>query len=513
MGEENINKPRYDEIYMSFSQQFQDLDDDEVAQKAKHAYDVAKEEYQNHIEEIDSKTMFNINSYIDTLSGFNSYGGDANPIKPKNIQYYVIDPENNKDSLLRVCTQLYTYIQEYKQLINRYGDMLNYYPVVTPIADVSQDDFIKALKFFEGYNYKSKLPEITKKILKFDVFFGYELSRRGTTKKIMKEMPRGYCKLIGKDEHNVYLYKFDLSYFSTHKNHLQSFPAEIQYAYQQYKDNKIDKWFEPNNEKQFAFKFDSTVNYMLPYFSGLFVDLARLQEVKVVQTLNAKFENYKLIHYKIPINEKSGSRDDFLINPDLAIKYHEMAEKHLPKGIGLTTNPFELDVANLQASNSESNNLVDRHYSNLMASAGMSRLLSSNNTTGSTGLNASVEVDESLMFRVLRQYEAFFTRQLSYRRDKSDYEVSFINSTVHNEQEVNKKYREMANTGFNRFYVSSSAGISQLEVIYGRKIENDMNLDDLLEPLSTAHTQSSEDGAEKNEGELSDDGAEARDKE
>jgi hypothetical protein len=71
----------------------------------------------------------------------------------------------------------------------------------------------------------------------------------------------------------------------------------------------------------------------------------------------------------------------------------------------------------------------------------------------------------------------------------------------------------MANTGFNRFYVSSSAGISQLEVIYGRQIEKSMELDDLLNPLSTAHTQSSEDGAEKDDNELSDEGAEARDKE
>jgi len=509
----NSDKPKFTDIYMNFAKEFPDLPDDDVAKKAKNAYNYAVDEYDKHIEDKKDKTMFNITSYIDTLAGFNETGRNANPIKPKRIQYYVTDPESNKDNLLRVCSQLYTYIQEYKQIIMRYGAMLNYYPVVNPIEDVSQESFINALKYFEGYNYKSKLGDITQKILKYDVYFGYEVSRRGTTKKILKEMPRGYCRLIGRDEYGVYLYQFDLSYFTKNKDVLNTFPKEFKFAYNEYKNKDGNRWYEPDNKKQFAFKFDTTVNYMLPYFSGIFVDLARLQEIKVIQTLNAKFENYKLIHYKIPINDKSGDMNDFLIDPDLALKYHDLAEKHLPKGIGLTTNPFDLDVANLQATNSADNNLVDRHYSNLLSSTGMSRLLTNNNTTGSTGLNASVKVDEAMMFKVLRQYEAFFTRQLSYRKNKSSFTVSFINSTVHNEEEVHKKYREDANTGFNRFYVSSSAGISQLEVIYGRKIEQEMNLDELLDPLSTAHTQSGEDDNTKSDSELSDSGEEARDKE
>jgi len=505
-----IEQPKYAEIFKSFANEFPKLTDKELHSRTEKAMQFESEIFKNYVTDKNDNKYFSLSRFLTGAGYLDNFSKNTNLYSPEQIETFVQNPENSQNELMTLSYKLYNYIQEYKQLVNRYANLLNYYPVVLPKDDVSIDGFIDTLRYFEGYNYKTKLPEITKKLLIQDIFFGYELSRRGTNKKVLKEMPRKYCKITGKDEYGVYLYKFDLTYFDNNTDALNHFPAEFRFRYDQFKDGDRDRWFEPDPTRQFAFKFEDGFKYSLPYFSGVFVDLARLQEVKVAQTIASKLENYKLIHFKMPINEKSGKMDDYLINPDDATVYHQMAKNHLPEGAGLVTNPFTLESVNLKNNSDANSNIIDRHYTSMMSSAGMSRLLTNSNTSGSTGLQGSIEVDESIMFKVLRQYEAFFTRQLNYRRVKSSYNVTFLDSTIHNKHELNTMYKELANTGFNRFFVSSSAGISQLELIYGRKVEQALDLDELLDPLATAHTMS---GNDEDDVAKTDEGARTQDKE
>lgn len=511
-----ITRPRYDEIFIKYSNEFPNASDEELHDKTSKAYEFETKTFANLTKEIDGKKYFALSSLVDGAGNFNEVINDSNLYTPQQVLTYVQYAEESEKELREISFKLYNYIQEYKQLINRYSSMMNYYPVVNPTSEVTVDEFIKTLEFFEGYNYKTRLQQITERVLKQDVFFGYDITQNGSVKKILKEMPYNYCKLIGRDKHGVYLYKFDLGYFDKFDEQINSFPVEFERAYKRYKNNKtvFNRWFEPDNTKQFAFKFDTTVNYPLPYFTGVFVDLVRLQEVKTAQTIASKVENYKLVHFKIPINEKEGKADDYLISPDDATEYLRKANENMPIGIGAVINPFDITVSSMKNGNDNGNNIVDRHFSNLLSSAGMSELLSSKRTSGSTGFQGSVEADEALMFKLLRQYEAFFTRQVKFSRVKGSYSVKFINSSIHNQDKVFEKYLKAAQNGLNRFYVSSSAGISQLEAIYGRTIEKELDLDELFNPMQSAHTLSGNDGNdEKNDSDLSDEGDRTRDKE
>ena len=508
-----IQKPQYSDIYSGLMQQFPDESEEYIEQHANKMYAFEKENYEKYITEVDGKKFFNVSNFLNGVGDFHRPSVNSSKLLKDNaVQDLIQSTEQNRNAIKNVSYQLYNYVQEYKKLINYY-DMLYYRAVINPKESIDKEDFIKTLEYFEGYNYKLKLGEITKKVLLQDVYFGYELSYNGTTKKTLMEFPFDWCQIVGKDKSDVYIYKFDLSYFNNHKESISNFPIEIQNAYNRLSNNKRGaNWYTPNVNKQFAFKLDTGVNYSLPFFSGIFVDMVRLHEIKEIQTDASRSDNYKLIHMKIPIDESGGEADKYLIDEGVEV-YHENASANLPSLFGIITNPFDVEVLNLKDNNEQNSNIVDRHFGNLLSSAGVSRMLFNSSSVSSTGIKASIKMDENMMFKLLRQYEAFFNRQIANNiKGKSVYSVNFINQTVHNEEEVYNRYMKIAEHGGNYSYVSASVGITQLEAIYGRQAEKIVGFDDAWDtPLATSYQQSADDTNKKDEVDLSDDGVEARD--
>ena len=510
-------EPRYLEIYSYIKKENPKLEQDDIEVEAKKVYEFEKEEFNKYVTNNGSTNYFDISSFLSGVGDFQNLVKKSNLIVNKDdITKYVQYAPNNKNKLMEISYKLYNYIQEYKNLIRYYGDMLLYRPVVNPLDDITEEKFINGLRFLEGYNYKSKLIEITNKLLLQDIYFGYELSSQGSSERILKEMPYTHCNLVSTDKYGVRLYSFDLEYFNSYKDEIDSFPSEFGQAFKNYKSKKSaqGRYFIPNEKKQFAFKFDNTVNYSLPFFTGVFVDMIRLQEIKTVQIESSKSENYKLIWQKIPMETKSGKKDQYLIGDDVKT-YHDNLDKNAPNGVGKITTPMDIGVISLSDTGVTSRDIVDRHFSNLMSSTGVSKLVFNSNSTGSTGVTSSIKMDEGTMFRILRQYECFFNRQLNYRKEKNVLTVSFLNITIHNENEVYDKYLKLAQNGYNKFYPAVASGISQLEVLYGSKIEKVLNLIELLgEPLISSYVQTGDEIRNtKDDSDLTDEGAKTRDKE
>jgi hypothetical protein len=449
--EDKKQAPKYVDIYTTVKQQFPEITNEKLEEESKKIYEFEKEEFNKFTFTKDGKNYFNINSFLNGVGDFKSLIKNSNRVVDKDaVANYVQFAPNKKNELMVTSYMLYNYIQEYKNLIRYYADMLLYRPVVSPIDDITEVEFIKGMKFLEGYNYKTKLIEITSKMLMQDIYFGYELSNRGETKKVLKEMPFKYCRIVSIDKYGVRLYQFDLSYFDTYGEEIKSFPREFKVAYNNYGNpkNSQDKYFTPNVKKQFAFKFDVAVDYSLPFFTGIFIDMIRLQEIKTIATEANKSENYKLIWQKIPMDSKNGKKDQYLIGADVTT-FHSNLVNNSPEGVGTVTTPMDVGVVSLSDSNNSSRDIVDRHFSNLMSSSGTSKLVFSSSSTGSTGVSSSIKMDEGTMYKVLRQYEAFFNRQFNYREGKNVLTVSFLNITIHNEDEVVDKYLKLAQSGYN----------------------------------------------------------------
>jgi len=178
-----IQKPQYSDIYSGLMQQFPDKNEEYIEQHANKMYTFEKENYEKYITEVDGKKFFNVSNFLNGVGDFHRTSVNSSKLLKDNaVQDLIQLPEQNKNAIKDVSYKLYNYVQEYKKLINYY-DMLYYRAVINPKESVNKEDFIKTLEYFEGYNYKLKLGEITKKLLLQDIYFGYELSYNGTTKK------------------------------------------------------------------------------------------------------------------------------------------------------------------------------------------------------------------------------------------------------------------------------------------------------------------------------------------
>lgn len=513
----NTQEPKYLDIYMELKKQNPKIEQKKLDEESKKIYEFEKQEFDKYVSTVNGNSYFSVSSFLDSVGEFKTMITSANRIVNKeSVMDYVQFAPHKKNELMITSYKLYNYIQEYKNLIRYYSDMLYYRPVVNPYDSISKIDFINGLKFIEGYNYKTKLGEITTKLLLQDIYFGYEITNRGETKKILKEMPYKYCDIVATDKYGVKLYQFDLDYFNQYPNELSSFPKEFGIAYNKFNKHKGDRYFIPNVKKQFAIKFDTGVEYSLPFFTGIFIDMIRLQEIKTVATESSKSENYKLLWQKIPMDNKSGKKDQYLIGSGVT-DYHSNLVNNSPNGVGTVTTPMDVGVISLADTSTSSRDIVDRHFSNLMSASGTSKLVFNSSSTGSTGVSSSIKMDEATMFKVLRKYEDFFNRQYNYRDGKNVLTVSFLNVSIHNEDEVYNRFLKLAQYGYNKFYPAVASGMSQLDVLYGGELESVLGLHGILgKPLVSSHTQNGDEGDDnsntKSEGDLTDEGAKTRDK-
>jgi hypothetical protein len=369
-----------------------------------------------------------------------------------------------------------------------------------------------------------------------DVYFAYEIADVGGRNFIWKTLPSEYCHIIGRDKFGTYRVGFNFMYFDSYPDELKSYPQEFSTKHQEYlnrkklnKNNNVTRrmlndaglWsvIELDNTKAIAFKLDESLDYVLPYFSGMFVDLLRLIELKDVEAVSAIADNYKLIHQQIPLNPEGKEEDDYLISGDDATAYHNNLRANVPEGIGVATTPMKLTSVSLKGNvNSQAENIVTKHVSNLLTSSGTSAIMFNGSTNSAMGLDKNIKVDENNAFKLLRQYELFMNKRLFYY-NKSTYKCSlkFLDHTRYNTSELFDRYLKAGQFGMETtFEINAVMGRSQKDLISRLQVMKELDIRDDMITLKSTHVGDSLDssgaGNPKEEGELTDDGAKSRDR-
>jgi hypothetical protein len=374
------------------------------------------------------------------------------------------------------------------------------------------------LTFAKDYNIASKFGIVTKYLLRDDVYFGYEMSDN-SKHYIWKKLPNQFCRLTGKDEFGVWEYEFDFGFFSKYPEAINSYPQEFVEISNKITTGKLkSSWQQLSPRRSFAFKFDESINQPIPYFAGLFVDLARLMDIKDVDLASSISDNYKLIHQEIPLNKESGKEDDFLISGEFAEEFHKNLRSNVPKDVGVATTPMKLTAVTLKSGvgNAEEN-IVTRNVSNILGASGTSRILLNGDSQSSLGLNKNIQVDENNLFKLLRQYELFMNRRLFlYNNNSYKYWFSFIDHTYFNTEDVYNRLLKLGQFGFNtEFELASVCGISQIDLLTNAMVKKELDLSINMIPFKSSHVgdaSAEEVGGEKKESDLTEEGARSRDR-
>jgi hypothetical protein len=453
---------------------------------------------------------------------------DSTPSSSINKKYtkediirFMQNPRKNQKQLREVSRYLYEASPNYKRLILYFACLPTFDYIVEPYGlntekinkKTFKTQYQKTLKLLEIMNLPHEFLKVLKIAFKEDVFYGYE--HMSDDSYFIQPLDPDYCQ-ISSIEDGVYNFAFDFSYFNKYPKKLKQYPEEFQQKYKKYeKDKKNYRWQELDSNNTICIKVNEELDYPLPPFNAVFESVFDIEDYKKLKKVKTKLDNYMVLTQQIPIDDKNSEPNNFLIDLDTAIAFHNRAVQALPEAVGLITSPMKIDAIKLDRKQTDTDQVAhaERDYYN---AAGVSQFLFNSEKVTSVGLSKSINTDEQIVFALLRQFERWVNRKLKNFNTKYKFRIRFLNTTVFNVDDVFEKYLKAAQYGMPvKLALGASLGLSGSEMANMVFLENEiMELHDTLIPLSSSHTQSSkgEKGRpQKSEDELTESGVKTRD--
>ena len=331
-----------------------------------------------------------------------------------------------------------------------------------------------------------------------------------------------YCKISSVGYNNLLHVAYDFSYFTgTNSFYLDIWDPEYKKKYNAYQKDTSLRWQELETAR--AFKIDiSDIDLVVPTFASLFEGLIDLVDLQSLIAVKDSLDIYKLLVMKIPLLN-SKNPDDLALNLGMAQKFYNKALEILPEEIGLILSPgMDIDSVSFDKNATSDTNAIADSYQNLMEQTGISQIFDSSRLTGASSVKMSMLADAMMATKgLMPQIEAFINERIQMEYANSAAYIKFIDVTAYTRDDRIAQIEKAANAGLpvKQEYMAL-LGYNPLEAISADWLETKLGLSvtRFVNPLVSSHTQSgstSNDGGapEKDDGELTDEGAETKDKE
>ncbi len=441
--------------------------------------------------------------------------------------------ENKNVIELRKYSQYFFHSSgEYRRLVEYFAKLLTFDYVVLPITDeksTATPRFEKSFKTILDYSNKAHIQEtgrqIAHTVVKDGAFYGYE--RVLNDDYILQQLPTSFCRTRFKIDGN-FAVEFDFSFFDSFRSELEkaeafkSFPPEFEGMYKAYLANRqLYQWQLLNSEFTRAHMLTDEV----PFLSAILPDLMELEDYKGIEKQRVQQQTDQLIVQKVPTDEEGG----------LTMELEEIKTLHdNAKGMVAGTNkrvlttPAVITTLDFKDSTSALQDDVEKATKMVYGSAGTPMMLFSSGTkSGSIGLDRSIQVDESLMFELLDQFQRWYEerfRNLVPTNKNFSFDILFPPITIFNRKQMWDMYQAGATQGFPTKLLSMAAlGVNQTEMSSLLFYENEiLGLHEKMIPTSTSYTQpgegegegaTPEGGKPKSEKPLTDEGQKTADQE
>lgn len=441
------------------------------------------------------------------------------------IRRFLTTPHQYERQLREVSRYLYVSSSHYYRLINYLADMLILSYIVVP-DEINEQKFKKktfdtyfnkVVNYVNSYNLQTSFRDIIGITLLEDVFFGVE--RKTVKSTVIQRLNPDYCKIVGFENDN-FVFEFNMQYFDNRVSNnnqeaidlLSNFPDEFKVMYNDYIVNR-KKWQIVPSDISVCFKFNRNQPNCFPPFVQIYEEIMDIEDNKELKQMNKKSDNFKLIVQKIPFKKDPKSERDFLINLTSVKKFHKNIRSSVPQGIGVISTPMDLKEISFERKvGIKSNDDIDAEKS-LFNSAGVSGSLFLDTEHNSVALNRSINQDESLMFKILRQFETFFKYKLYDVTSTVKFKIFFPDLTIYNRDKLFDTYLKAGSSGFPKSLAGCALGLSTPDLIALNKLENTyLNILDDMIPF-TSSWQASDKSAgreEKDENDLTPNGEKTR---
>ena len=446
----------------------------------------------------------------------------------ENLRSYLQNPysSNSQTSLRNLSKFLYTLSFPLRRIINYFASLPDFsaYKVNLDYSLIEENDEEKLLQDYEDacrFIRKMNLDVNMLKLLVIAwregiVYFYPYMDDDGTM--LLMPLDSQYCKISSIGMNNLIHVAFDFSFFQgSNTFYLDIWDKEFKAKYNKYQKDTSLRWQELDNAR--AFKIDlGDLDLIVPTFASLFEGLIDLIDLQSLTSIKDALEIYKLLVMKIPLLN-SNSPDELALSLSMAKKFYNQALEILPEEIGLILSPgMDVDTVSFDKNATSDTNAIADSYQNLMEQTGISQIFDSSRLTGSTSVKMSMLADAMMATKgLMPQIAAFVNERILMAYPNSAAYIKFIDVTTYTKEDRIKTVKEAASLGLpvKQEYMTL-LGYDPLETIAFDWLEAKLGMSTtkFIHPLISSHTQSANGTKpESNQGDLTDEGAETRDKE
>ena len=403
----------------------------------------------------------------------------------------------------------------YQRIVNYYATMYrwDWYTIPTIFDDTILEndtkskkvinEFFKALDYLDNTHIKKICGDITLKVIKYGVWYGYVIE--GENGILFQDLPVDYCR-SRYSVNNLPVVEFNMAYFDEHFHDinyrmkvLKMFPKDIQRGYLLYKERRLQPDFDGDMSGWYALdpgagiKFSLAGAGELPLFINVIPHLLDLDAAQDLDHKKQMQDLLKVIVQKLPI-DKNG---DLIFDVDEALEIHNNAVAMLQHAVGtdIITTFADVDSIDLSDSTNVDNDDLEREERSVYNAAGVPKNLF--NSDGNIALTSSILQDEGVMRDLKLQFEILFDTIIQRRiKNKKKYTFRFyiLDTTQYNYKELSKMYKEQMQIGFGKMFAQIALGHSQNSIMSTAYFENDiLGLSEIMIPPMMSSTIGSED--------------------
>lgn len=447
------------------------------------------------------------------------------------LRTYLQNPysANSQTNLRNLAKFLYTLSFPLRRMINYFASLpdfsaykvnLDFSIVEEPEEDKLLQDYEDACKFIRKMNLEINMFKLLVIAWREGIVYFYPYVDDDGTMLLMP-LDSQYCKVSSVGYNNLLHVAYDFSYFQgSNSFYLDIWDKEFQTKYNAYQKDTSLRWQELDKGR--AFKIDiSDIDLVLPTFASLFEGLIDLVDLQALMSARDALEIYKLLVMKIPLLD-TNSPDELALSLSLAQKFYNRALDTLPEQVGLILSPgMDIDSVSFDKSASSDTNAIADSYQNIMEQTGISQIFDSSRLTGSTSVKMSMLADAMMATKgLMPQIEAFINEQILTMYPNSVAYIKFIDVTTYTKEDRIKEVKEAASLGLpvKQEYMTL-LGYAPLETLAMDWLENKLGMatSRFMHPLISSHTQGANTNAdskpESDEGDLTDEGADTKDRE
>lgn len=346
------------------------------------------------------------------------------------------------DELMRISPHYYRMNQLYSNMA-----LFCWWVDLYDVRDSANTETIKKIygnltAKLETMNIKHEFSKIMKFLPYQDIFCGVLVENQNDF--FIQQIDFKICKLY---EVQDGLYNFIINLSAISPQNLSAYPDYIQQAFCDFRDGKIQNWYEPPADRQICVKLNSQWLYPYPLLIGLVRDILDLDIYKKLKLQSARTDNYKAIMVKVPIDEST--IDKPLLTPETLGIFAEINRESMSDDIGLIYNlGSDGEAISFKESSNTRNNVADS-VNDIYDSAGISKELYNGSSSG-TAVTFSVENDSGFVYGLYRQFERWVNRYIKLRKyNKSNFKFYFylLDVTIFNRDTVSKRYKEAVSLG------------------------------------------------------------------